>query len=186
MEHWLGIELGQTQPLKREGGKEPDYMGENKEFLVLYTKEYLKSHPNINFFIYGHRHIELDLMLSATARILILGDWDQLLLLCCVRWWEPVSWELYRRRNPTLIFPDSNRYVRSDKPFVSKTIKATVADNDMIHQGDVHRLRRFLYGARQAFVFLAGLRMADGWLWIRAICVARPISASRKMVRTSA
>ena len=61
--------------LKREGGKEPDYMGENKEFLVLYTKEYLKSHPNINFFIYGHRHIELDLMLSATARILILGDW---------------------------------------------------------------------------------------------------------------
>ena len=37
--------------------------------------EKVKSHPNINFFIYGHRHIELDLMLSATARILILGDW---------------------------------------------------------------------------------------------------------------
>ena len=35
----------------------------------------LKSHPNINFFIYGHRHIELDLMLSATSRVLILGDW---------------------------------------------------------------------------------------------------------------
>ncbi len=50
-------------------------MGENNEHLVLYTKEYLKNHPNINFFIYGHRHIELDLMLSATARVLILGDW---------------------------------------------------------------------------------------------------------------
>lgn len=50
-------------------------MGENKEHLVLYTKDYLKSHPNINFFIYGHRHIELDLMLSATSRVLILGDW---------------------------------------------------------------------------------------------------------------
>ena len=60
---------------KRVDGKEPDYMGENKEHLVLYTKEYLKSHPNINFFIYGHRHIELDLMLSATSRVLILGDW---------------------------------------------------------------------------------------------------------------
>ena len=35
-------------------------MGENNEHLVLYTKEYLKNHPNINFFIYGHRHIELD------------------------------------------------------------------------------------------------------------------------------
>ena len=33
-------------------------MGENEEHLVLYTKDYLKSHPNINFFIYGHRHIE--------------------------------------------------------------------------------------------------------------------------------
>ena len=48
---------------------------ENQEHLVLYTKEYLKSHPNINFFIYGHRHIELDLMLSVTSRVLILGDW---------------------------------------------------------------------------------------------------------------
>ena len=60
---------------KRTDGKEPDYMGENQEHLVLYTKEYLKSHPNINFFIYGHRHIELDLMLSVTSRVLILGDW---------------------------------------------------------------------------------------------------------------
>ena len=64
------------EPLTTEiYGKEPDYMGEDKEFLVLYTKEYLKSHPNINYFIYGHRHIELDLMLSATARVTILGDW---------------------------------------------------------------------------------------------------------------
>ena len=71
----LGLNWAKHSRLKREGGKEPDYMGEDKEFLVLYTKEYLKNHPNINFFIYGHRHIELDLMLSATARILILGDW---------------------------------------------------------------------------------------------------------------
>ena len=61
--------------LKRVDGKEPDYMGENNEPLVLYTKKYLKSHPNINFFIYGHRHIELDLMLNASSRIVILGDW---------------------------------------------------------------------------------------------------------------
>ena len=55
----------------------------DKKFKLLHTMFhsrtlqtlFLKSHPNINFFIYGHRHIELDLMLSATARILILGDW---------------------------------------------------------------------------------------------------------------
>ena len=71
----LGLTWAKHSRLKRIDGKEPDYMGENQEHLVLYTKEYLKSHPNINFFIYGHRHIELDLMLSATSRVLILGDW---------------------------------------------------------------------------------------------------------------
>lgn len=79
----LGLNWAKHSRLKREGGKEPDYMGENKEFLVLYTKEYLKSHPNINFFIYGHRHIELDLMLSATARILILGTGSTSSLMLC-------------------------------------------------------------------------------------------------------
>ncbi len=71
----LGLTWAKHSRQKRADGKEPDYMGENQEHLVLYTKEYLKSHPNINFFIYGHRHIELDLMLSTTSRVLILGDW---------------------------------------------------------------------------------------------------------------
>ena len=50
-------------------------MGEDKEYLVLYAKDYLKTHPNINYFLFGHRHIELDLMLSRDSRIVILGDW---------------------------------------------------------------------------------------------------------------
>jgi len=69
------LEWAKHSRLKREDGKEPPYMGENKEYLVRYSKSYLHTHPNINFFIFGHRHIELDLMLSRTARIIILGDW---------------------------------------------------------------------------------------------------------------
>ena len=57
-----------------EGG-DPPYMGEDKEYLVRYAKDYLKSHSEINYFIFGHRHIELDLMLSRTSRLMILGDW---------------------------------------------------------------------------------------------------------------
>lgn len=57
-----------------EGG-DPPYMGEDKEFLVRYAKDYLKVHPEINYFIFGHRHIELDLMLSRANRVLVLGDW---------------------------------------------------------------------------------------------------------------
>lgn len=74
----LGLNWARHSRLKRPDGKEPDYMGENEEPLVRYTKGYLKEHPNINFFIYGHRHIELDLMLSARSRVLILGDWIRL------------------------------------------------------------------------------------------------------------
>ena len=43
--------------------------------MVLFAKDYLKTHPDINYFVFGHRHIELDLMLSRTSRLLILGDW---------------------------------------------------------------------------------------------------------------
>ena len=50
-------------------------MGEEKEYLVNWTKEYMRTHPNIDYFIYGHRHIELDLTLERKARLLILGDW---------------------------------------------------------------------------------------------------------------
>ena len=59
----------------RATGEMVGYLGEDKEHLVLFAKEQLKTSPNVNFFIFGHRHIMLDLMLSASARIVILGDW---------------------------------------------------------------------------------------------------------------
>lgn len=59
----------------RSTGEEPPYMGENKEHLVLFAKEKLNEIPDINYFIFGHRHIMLDLMLSVDCRIVILGDW---------------------------------------------------------------------------------------------------------------
>lgn len=55
-------------------GEEP-YQGEDKEGLVLYAKDYLKTHPDVNFFIFGHRHIEIDLMLNRETRIIVLGEW---------------------------------------------------------------------------------------------------------------
>ncbi len=61
-----------------EDGGDPPYLGEDREHLVLFAKEYLRSHPDVNYFIFGHRHIELDLMLSRSARLLIIGDWVSL------------------------------------------------------------------------------------------------------------
>ncbi len=71
----FGLNWARRSRLKRVDGEEPPYMGEDKEYLVLFSKEYRKSHPDIDFYIYGHRHIELDLMLAKDARMLIIGDW---------------------------------------------------------------------------------------------------------------
>lgn len=55
--------------------KELKYRGENNEYLVQYAKSILMTGNTIDIFIFGHRHILLDLMLSKSSRVLILGDW---------------------------------------------------------------------------------------------------------------
>lgn len=58
-----------------EGNGEEPYKGEDKEGLVLFAKDYLKNHPDINYFIFGHRHIELDLLFGSNSRLILLGEW---------------------------------------------------------------------------------------------------------------
>lgn len=55
------------------------YKGENQEELVLWAKEQEQRNKEQgqrtpDYYIFGHRHIELDLMLSRKARLLIIGD----------------------------------------------------------------------------------------------------------------
>lgn len=61
--------------LARNIGMAEPFRGEAEEPLVLFSKQYLREHPDTSFFIFGHRHIELDLMLSAHSRLLVLGEW---------------------------------------------------------------------------------------------------------------
>ena len=74
----FGLEWARRSRMKREDGTEPPFQGEDKEVLIRFAKNYLKDHPDINFFIFGHRHIDYDLMLSRTSRVVLLGDWIQL------------------------------------------------------------------------------------------------------------
>ncbi|MDO4715581.1 MAG: UDP-2,3-diacylglucosamine diphosphatase [Bacteroidales bacterium] len=74
----LGLNWAKHSRLKRPNGQELPFMGEEREDLVRYTKDYAAKHPDINYFIFGHRHIELDLPLASGARMLILGDWISL------------------------------------------------------------------------------------------------------------
>lgn len=59
---------------RKAGDDYAEYRGEKNEHLVCFAKEYRKEHP-IDCFIFGHRHILLDLALPQQSRIVILGDW---------------------------------------------------------------------------------------------------------------
>ena len=73
----LGYEWAKKSRLKEMINPYP-YKGEDKEELVLFAKEQEAMGNHHDFYIFGHRHIELDLMLSRDSRIIILGDcWQQ-------------------------------------------------------------------------------------------------------------
>ncbi len=76
----FGFALGWSLSSRKKGlqkREETTYQGESSEYLVQFAKRYLQTHPDINFFIFGHRHIMLDLMLNRNSRLLIAGDWMQ-------------------------------------------------------------------------------------------------------------
>jgi UDP-2,3-diacylglucosamine hydrolase len=56
------------------GAPEEIFLGEEKEWLIIYCKEVLQEN-NINFFVFGHRHLPIDYRLTNTSRYINLGDW---------------------------------------------------------------------------------------------------------------
>lgn len=53
----------------------PDFLGEEKEWLIQYCHERLKE-EHIDYFIFGHRHLPIDYALNnGTSRYLNCGDW---------------------------------------------------------------------------------------------------------------
>lgn len=61
----FGLSWAKHSRLKRTDGKEPAFMGADNEPLIRFAKEYLATHPEINYFIFGHRHIEVDVNLTS-------------------------------------------------------------------------------------------------------------------------
>ena len=60
----------------KTGEDDAIFLGEENEWLVIYCKEVLKK-QHFNFFIFGHRHLPLDIKLSSDSRYINLGDWIQ-------------------------------------------------------------------------------------------------------------
>lgn len=55
-------------------GSDEKFLGEENEWLAIYCKEYLKK-EHIDYFIFGHRHLPLDLKVGKNSRYINLGEW---------------------------------------------------------------------------------------------------------------
>ena len=76
-----GFALSWSQHSREKGNEaleEQEYQGESGEYLVRFVKQYSEQNPDIDYYLFGHRHIMLDLMVSRKVRMMILGDWIQL------------------------------------------------------------------------------------------------------------
>ncbi|MFN5046220.1 MAG: UDP-2,3-diacylglucosamine diphosphatase [Bacteroidota bacterium] len=56
------------------GNPEDHFLGEDKEWLIQYCKSVLAK-DQVDFFIFGHRHLPIDVELNTTSRYINLGDW---------------------------------------------------------------------------------------------------------------
>ena len=71
--NFLGYNWAKKSRLKELANPCP-YKGENKEELVLFAKDQEKQQNHRDYYIFGHRHIELDLQITPSSRVVILGD----------------------------------------------------------------------------------------------------------------
>lgn len=69
----IGYTWAKNSRLK-ELAKPCPYKGEDKEELVLFAKDQELQGNHRDYYIFGHRHIELDLQIASGSRVVILGD----------------------------------------------------------------------------------------------------------------
>jgi len=73
----IGIKLAQYLSLKNRlisGAEDVKYLGEEGEWLVQYCKKKL-AEKHYNYFIFGHRHLPLEIALSNNSTYINTGDW---------------------------------------------------------------------------------------------------------------
>lgn len=73
----LGVKLAQYFSVKNKlisGEEDVKFLGEDKEWLVQYCKKKLKEEHR-DFFIFGHRHLPMEIPLEPDSIYFNLGDW---------------------------------------------------------------------------------------------------------------
>lgn len=73
----IGLSLAQYLSVKNKlisGDDDVKFLGEENEWLVLYCKKKL-TQKHYDFFIFGHRHLPLEISISSNSKYINTGDW---------------------------------------------------------------------------------------------------------------
>ncbi len=73
----IGVRFGQYLSVKNKlisGAEDVTFLGEDNEWLVLYSKRKLQE-QHYDYFIFGHRHLPMDIQVGQNSRYINLGDW---------------------------------------------------------------------------------------------------------------
>jgi UDP-2,3-diacylglucosamine hydrolase len=70
---WLGLYFSKSSRVAN-GDTDEVFLGEEKERLIQYCKK-KSEEEHFDYFIFGHRHLPLDIKISETSRYINLGEW---------------------------------------------------------------------------------------------------------------
>ena len=73
----LGVKLAQYLSVKNRlisGEEDVKFLGEDNEWLVQYSKKKLED-KHRDYFVFGHRHLPLNIDLNKNSKYINLGDW---------------------------------------------------------------------------------------------------------------
>ncbi len=73
----LGMKIGQYLSVKNKmisGNEDEIFLGEDKEWLAQYAKRKLEQ-QHYDYFVFGHRHLPLEINLNGKSTYMNLGDW---------------------------------------------------------------------------------------------------------------
>ena len=75
----IGLRIGQYMSVKNKmisGDDDAKFLGEDNEWLAIYAKRKLEE-KHRDYFVFGHRHLPLEIQLNEKSKYINLGDWIQ-------------------------------------------------------------------------------------------------------------
>ncbi|WP_240507401.1 UDP-2,3-diacylglucosamine diphosphatase [Winogradskyella aurantia] len=75
----IGMRIAQYFSVKNKlisGDDDATFLGEDKEWLAVYSRKKLEE-KHRDYFVFGHRHLPLEIQLNPKSKYINLGDWIQ-------------------------------------------------------------------------------------------------------------